>query len=446
MIKKNISFLLLILLHILLGLLLLWFPFLSIGYTYLTFITCLIYILKNQNKNNEALIACAYIVGSEVLIRMTKGILFYEFAKYELILFSVIGILYHSFSKKSISYWIFILLLIPGILLATETLNSTTDIRKTIAFNISGPVSLAIATIYTYNRKVPFSIFNKALLFLGLPIISCAVYVTFYTEKISDVLKNTGSNSDLSGGFGPNQVATIFGLGMFIFFSKIIVDGKNKLTILVYSLVSVFIAYRGLITFSRGGMLTGFLMVLIFIATVFWNSQGQNRLKMVFLTGLFFVLASGVWMYSSLQTGGLINKRYANEDALGRKKSDTFTGREELAKSEMTMFLENPIFGVGVAKGAEIREELYGEHMASHDEITRMLAEHGAFGIAALLILILTPLLYSIQNPNQLYLLSFFIFWLLTINHAAMRTAAPSFIYALALLKIDFNEEDPVHR
>jgi len=33
------------------------------------------------------------------------------------------------------------------------------------------------------------------------------------------------------------------------------------------------------------------------------------------------VLASGVWMYSSLQTGGLINKRYANEDALGRKKA-----------------------------------------------------------------------------------------------------------------------------
>jgi hypothetical protein len=29
-------------------------------------------------------------------------------------------------------------------------------------------------------------------------------------------------------------------------------------------------------------------------------------------------------------------------------------------------------------------------------------------------------------------------FWLLTINHAAMRIAAPAFVYALALLKIRF--------
>jgi len=41
----------------------------------------------------------------------------------------------------------------------------------------------------------------------------------------------------------------------------------------------------------------------------------------------------------------------------------------------------------------------------------------------------------------------FLAFWLLTINHAAMRTAAPSFVYALSLLKVKFNEEeDTVHR
>jgi hypothetical protein len=42
-------------------------------------------------------------------------------------------------------------------------------------------------------------------------------------------------------------------------------------------------------------------------------------------------------------------------------------------------FLDNPVFGVGVAKGAEVREAETGNFAASHDEITRMLAEHGSF-------------------------------------------------------------------
>jgi hypothetical protein len=32
----------------------------------------------------------------------------------------------------------------------------------------------------------------------------------------------------------------------------------------------------------------------------------------------------------------------------------------------------------------------------------------------------------------------FLLFWFLTINHAAMRIAAPAFIYALSLLKVHF--------
>ena len=80
---------------------------------------------------------------------------------------------------------------------------------------------------------------------------------------------------------------------------------------------------------------------------------------------------------------------------------------------------------------------------ASHNEITRLLAEHGVFGIVALLILICTPLITYFTNREHVFLLPFFIFWLLTINHAAMRLAAPAFIYALTLLKVHFKDESP---
>ena len=87
-----------------------------------------------------------------------------------------------------------------------------------------------------------------------------------------------------------------------------------------------------------------------------------------------------------------------------------------------------------------------GEVVASHNEITRMLAEHGSLGILMLLILFTTPFFLHIDNKEHIYMFCFLIFWLLTINHAAMRTAAPSFVYALSLLKVRFNEEDTVHR
>ena len=142
----------------------------------------------------------------------------------------------------------------------------------------------------------------------------------------------------------------------------------------------------------------------------------------------------------------MINKRYAGEDALGREKESKFSGREQLVESELKMFLDNPITGVGVGVNKQFREELTGIEAASHNEISRMLAEHGILGVINLLILLLTPMFLFLNNKNNIFLFSFYIFWLLTINHAAMRIAAPAFIYALSLLKVSFDEEPTVHR
>jgi hypothetical protein len=77
-----------------------------------------------------------------------------------------------------------------------------------------------------------------------------------------------------------------------------------------------------------------------------------------------------------------------------------------------------------------------------------MASEHGALGVLGLLILFATPLFLYLDNNHNIYLLSFIVFWILTINHAAMRIAAPAFVYALSLLKVVvINEKEPViHR
>jgi len=105
------------------------------------------------------------------------------------------------------------------------------------------------------------------------------------------------------------------------------------------------------------------------------------------------------------------------------------------------MFLDNPIFGIGVGKNKEYRLETTGIDAASHNEITRMLAEHGMFGLLGLIILLVTPIALYLNNQQNIFVFSFIVFWLLTINHAAMRLSAPAFIYALSLLKVSFIDE-----
>ncbi|WP_426064961.1 O-antigen ligase family protein [Flavobacterium sp. DSP2-3-1] len=434
--KEDQPYLYLVLFHVVVGALGFLLPFTAKIYGYSIFIYGVYYIIKKQNRNNEALIAAAYVVGSEVFLRMTGGNPLYEISKYGVMVFILIGMYYSGFSKGAVPYWIFLLLLVPSVIISTFTLNFDTNIRKAIAFNISGPVCLGLASLYTFRRKIALAEINSVLLSMGLPIITCMVYLTFYTPNVQDVVTGTQSNFQTSGGYGPNQVATILGLGMFIFFSRLILDSKTKFQVILNLIIASNITYRGMLTFSRGGMITGFLMIILLLVFLYFKSNFGGRVKLNYIIVLLMGAMIATWSYTSFQTGGLIDKRYANQDAAGRVKKSQFTGREEVAQNEINTFLKNPIFGVGVGKGAEVREQETGIKVLSHDEITRMLAEHGSLGIVALLLLFFTPLVLYLENKFNMFLLCFIAFWFLTINHAAMRTAAPAFVYSLSLLNV----------
>jgi O-antigen ligase len=183
-------------------------------------------------------------------------------------------------------------------------------------------------------------------------------------------------------------------------------------------------------------MITGFLMIILLLVFLYFKSNYGGRVKLNYIIVFLVFAMMTTWTYTSFQTGGLINKRYSNQDAAGRAKESQFTGREDVARNEISTFLKNPIFGVGVGKGVEVREDETGIRVLSHDEITRMLAEHGSLGVLALVILFFTPLILYLENKFNMFLLCFLAFWFLTINHAAMRTAAPAFVYSLSLLNV----------
>ena len=444
--ERKLNYITLIIIHLLLGGILFYAPFFAKIISFLILILGLSFIIKNRNRNNEVLYVSAYMISIEVLMRMTGGMFFNEFAKYSIIVFMMFGMFYSSFSKNAMIYWLFLLLLVPGIIISTTSLSLETDIRKAIAFNISGPVCLGISAIYCFRRKVTFEQLNLLVTTLSLPIVSLIVYLFLYTPSVRDVVVGTSSNFETSGGFGPNQVSTILGFGIFAFFALFLLNSKSKILLLIHAFLTFVVAFRGIVTFSRGGVIAGVVMILLLLFAVFRGAKGQAKFKIVVLSGFALLFSLSIWTYSSYQTKGLIDKRYANEDAIGRKKEDNLGGREQLAKTELQMFLDSPLLGIGVGKNKEYREVTTGIQAASHNEVTRLLAEHGTLGILALLILVLTPLILYLDNEKHLYVLPFFAFWLLTINHAAMRLAAPAFMYALTLLKVYSHEKPAVHR
>lgn len=405
----------------------------------------LIYILQKKNKNNEALMAAAYVAGSEVYFRMTDGMIFYETGKYMIIIFLLVGMFFKGTSSKTVPYWLFILMMVPGILVSAINISYGAEFRKLVAFNLSGPVCLGIVAVYCYYKKIKKSDFEKVILMLLLPLISNMFYLYLYTPSLKESLINVSANYSATGGYGPNQISTIFGMGFFLICTRLFLV-KDKLVNLIDFILLGLMGYRAVVTFSRGGVFTGIICISTFLIFYYYKMDRRSR-SAVFRKILFIgAVGLGVWTFSLVKTYGLIGNRYTNKDASGRLKADITTGRSELIETELHAFINHPILGIGVGKGTEYREEQLGISIATHNEISRMLSEQGLLGLISLLILIFVPVVFWFKFENNYYFLAFLAFWFLTINHSAMRIALPAFVYGLALLYIVDDKKDPVYR
>ncbi len=441
------SYFKIVLLHVALGVLIYFFRNASLIYAAIIIPLACYTIIANKNKANEVLFWAAYVVGAEVFLRMSKGNIGNEYAKYSVIIFMLLGIYFKGFSKKSTPYLLFLLFLLPGALYGIATLNLDVNIRKALVFNLLGPICLGVSSIYLYDKKITLLDVDKLSRYLMYPLLAMIVYMFLYNPSVKDVVTGTESNFETSGGFGPNQVSTVLGLGMFVTFVRLLFYSKNSFLIFLHALLLFIFSYRGIITFSRGGVYTGLAMILSLVFFTYFLANVKAKFKITIFAVLLFALGIGVFTYSIVQTRGMVLNRYKNEDARGREKQSNFSGREQLAESEIKIFIENPVFGIGVGKNKQYREEATGIKAASHNEMTRMLAEHGFLGVLNLLILFIIPIFHYFSNKRYIFLFSFYIFWILTINHASMRIAAPAFIYALTLMNFTFaDEETVVHR
>jgi hypothetical protein len=435
--RSNKKELILISLHALIGFVVFLFRPSSVVINLLMIVILLSYILKARDKTIAVLTSCAYVAASDVFFRMTKGLVFYELHKYLLILFVILGLFFELSKTKGGIYLIYMILLLVGIVFTEYDV--VESVRKMIAFNLGGPISLGVVALYCYKKKVSLEKLVKMFFHALLPIISLAIYLFLYTPSVKESVTGTHSNFATSGGFGPNQVATILGLGMFILISRLILKNNKGFQFYAELGLLLLISYRGIVTFSRGGILTALIAAVFFILLTFGKAKQSLRTKLVRVLVIFGVLGIGVWGYALYTTSGLIENRYTNKNALGQEKKDVSTGRSSLIMVELEAFMENPLLGIGVGKNKQYRFDKTGIEAASHNEISRLLAEHGTLGILAFLILFFTPLFLRLGNRSNIYFYSCFLFWFLTINHSSMRIAFPSFIYGISLLDITYD-------
>jgi len=240
-----------------------------------------------------------------------------------------------------------------------------------------------------------------------------------------------------SGGYGPNQVATIFGLGIAAVIAvKVLQLDLTSSKYIDFLILAVFFVL-GTITFSRGGIFAAIISITCSISFYFFHDQ--KKIYMISKSIGIIVISVIVWISIVSITDGVIIQRYGfGGDEFGENMVLDLTGRAKIYRIDLNIFYDHFFTGVGPGQAAKLREIYgYGKQVATHTEYSRMLAEHGLLGLFSLLILTgvsITHLLLSCPIKSKFIKILFGFLAVLTLGHSAMRIAMPSFIYGFLFI------------
>lgn len=423
-----------IILHIFLGGLLFYFPFIGsyYGLTILCYFTYII-LFSPIFKNISPIMCSAYIIGLEVLIRMSQSFLFWEFGKLSIIYIILIGLYrWGARNRFNVPILFYFILLLPSILhLPIDSFNLW---RQNITFNLAGPACLTILSLYlskiNINRKELLDILFYSL----LPVLSMAIFILLRMPNIYSYNFMPYSDPVTSGGFGPNQVSTIFGfIVIALAYGQICkgsISGRNFFDAF---LLLLFLAL-GMITFSRGGLFAAIISIILAFSYHFFF----NKRKIIFVFNTFSLFAIAFFTFFTVVTitEGAISKRYGfSGESYGERMLLDLSGRAEIYKIDFAIFSDFLFTGVGPGNATQLRKFYgYGKEISAHTEYSRMLSEHGLLGLIALLILLVMPLYYLMIQTlsiNKTTIILFSTLAILTLFHSAMRIAMPCFAYAL---------------
>jgi len=383
-----------------------------------------VWIALTSEDLKKVIPVIAYITGAEVLWRMTKANIFWEYGKYATVAIILIALLKHRKIVKAAFPVIYFILLLPSAIITINTLGLSGNAQNAISFNLSGPLAAMMCMVYFRQIKTDTGELGSMMWWAVYPIMSLLTLATYSTLTVTAIEFGRESVFVTSGGFGPNQVSAILGLGAMLLIMLAIHEEKIATRNLAL-LLSIVLLTQSVLTFSRGGVLNVFIAIPL--AFIHLLGSPNKLMKGVFALLIIFLVAYFL-LLPELEdfTGGALQARYTDI---------SLTGREEIARADLELWFKNPVLGVGPGLSSNQRSFMQGT--AAHTEYSRILAEHGSFGLISFFILALLLIIAYFKAPDayaRAWVVAIAAWPLLEMIHAAMRVAAISFMLGLALI------------
>jgi hypothetical protein len=356
---------------------------------------------------------------------MTTDRLPWELGKYAVIMVCVVAMVRLRGLQPLIVPLLFFFALLPSAVLTVSDF-PLEEARQQISFNLSGPLALVMCAGFFHLTRPSGAQLQNMLLALVAPVVGIAAAVLYGIVTTPDNAFNTESNIATSGGFGPNQVSAMLGLGaLCALFCLVTTSGAWPFRALMFAVMS-WLATQSALTFSRGGLFAAGGAAAVTLLCLIREPRLRQRVAfvavLVFLMGRYVV-----WPRLDEFTGGTITARFAETD-LAR--------RDDVGSEDLAAWYENPVFGIGPGRSALVHDE----QIIAHTEFTRLLAEHGslgAFSIAAMLLLSVRTVRHAGSSRTQALVLGMIAWSCLFMLNSAMRTAAPAFMFGLAFARME---------
>lgn len=429
-------FLGLLLLHVILACLMKRLPLLASLHAALTLLAALILVLRNAPPV-KVVATMAYLIGSEVLWRMTQASVPWEFGKYAVALIALVAIARQRIKSPNWLSVLYFSLLVPSAFLTLGS-GDLNQVRQDISFNLSGPFSLAVLMFYLSSVRLRFIELKRVFQFLLLPLVGVCSIASFTVLTNENIVFDDRSNTLASGGAPANQVSAVLGLAVFIALLYSFSPGQAKTKRVFLQATAVFFLAQCVMTFSR----TGLYLAAISMVVVMLMLSHDVKLLLAALGGvclLALVISFVVWPALDRYTGGALAQRF---------EKTTSTGRDEIVMGDLKLFIEHPLLGVGVGRAREERRQFIGHVTNAHTEFSRLLAEHGCLGLLALLLLLLMAggNVWRERFSYRGAVVAGAVVWsLLFMLVSGMRLAVPSFLLGLSCVRL-INPKEPARR
>lgn len=379
----------------------------------------------------------AYIMGAEVLWRMTTAGVFWEFGKYATIAIFAVAILrFHRLKVEGLSV-VYFLLLLPSAILTLSSLDIS-NARAQISFNLSGPLALMVCAWFFAGLKLNAGQLRELLLLVVGPVAGICTIALYSTLAAKSIQWVDDSVATTSGGFGPNQVSGMLGLGALLAFIYIWQGRANRWLQFVMFVTILVFGTQSALTFSRSGLYNAGAALAVLLLFSIKDRAALLRTALA-LAIVFLAVNSFILPVLERFTGGAIVTRF---------RDTNLTNRGDIAAADLQIWANNPLFGVGPGMARDARGLLVG-YSAAHTELSRLLAEHGVFGLTALLLLLLMSArnMRRARTARERALVATMLVWtLFFMLNSAMRLVAPSFLFGLtfATIALDSQNQDTV--